>query len=326
MRQEHPDHGHAHHCRGDPGQNAGPTPLDIGPHHRSLRGQQNDHHHQRYGHNPVDHGTPEQCLDRIDRRKLKDQCCQQTDGNHTVETNSIGGFSLQSPAPAHRFRQGIGPGARQYRHSDQTGAQNPQGKEQEGKIPSQRTQGLGCFCSSFDITNTSGVKGERGAENDEVSGEIGKEHSTPTVPGHPTKLPFPEGSLEGNQRCIMLTVEILHLLGGLPKEEVGADGGAKDRDHNGSSVGIQTQTRPEGTQHHLCPRHVDGEHNCPIGQQREGEPLQITDVIVVGNKDLQQQCHDHKQRGHLQIGEASNEMGRFTHRHHISCNVEGIGK
>ena len=87
---------------------------------------------------------------------------------------------------------------------------------------------------------------------------------------------------------------ILHLLGGLPKEEVGADGGAKDRDYNGSSVGIKTQTRPESTEHHLSPRHVDGEHNRAVGQKREGEPLQITDVIVVGNKDLQQQRHDHK--------------------------------
>ena len=82
----------------------------------------------------------------------------------------------------------------------------------------------------------------------------------------------------------------------------------------------------EGSQHHLSPGHVDSEHNRRIGQQREGEPLQITDVTMVGNKDLQQQRYDHKHRGHLQMGEACNEMGRFAHRHHISCNVEGIGE
>lgn len=56
---EHPYYGGAHHSGSDPTQNDHAASSGELAYHRTIRGEQNDHAHERHGDDAIDHSAPE---------------------------------------------------------------------------------------------------------------------------------------------------------------------------------------------------------------------------------------------------------------------------
>ena len=127
------------------------------------------------------------------------------------------------------------------------------------------------------------------------------------------------------RRGAVSCLHVLDLLGRLPEEEVGTDGGAEDADDHGGGVGIRRETGPDRAQRHLTPGNVNREQDRGVGQQGERQPLQEEDVTMIGDEHLQQQRSEHEERRHEMAIEAGDELRDFPHGGDVGGDVEGIG-
>ena len=120
-------------------------------------------------------------------------------------------------------------------------------------------------------------------------------------------------------------LHVFDLFGCLPEEEVGTNGGAEDADDHGSGGRIWCELWPDRPQRHLAPRDMNREQYRCVSQQREGQPLQVDDVAVIGDENLQEQRPEHEEQRHEMAIEASDEFPDFPHSSDVRSNVERIG-
>ena len=73
-----------------------------------VAGQVHHHRHDRYRDEAVDHRTPEQGLDRINRAEVQHHANQRCQRDGTVERLGLPGFTRQSDIPAEHLTHGIG--------------------------------------------------------------------------------------------------------------------------------------------------------------------------------------------------------------------------
>ena len=117
----------------------------------------------------------------------------------------------------------------------------------------------------------------------------------------------------------------LHLLGGLPEEEIGADGRPIDRHHEAKKAGRPLDVRRERGLEEAQPVRLDDERRQHIGEQREGEPLQDLGIAPIGHEDLQQQDAEREENHQQLLWDGHEQIRRRRHRAKIGAHVDGVG-
>ena len=122
-----------------------------------------------------------------------------------------------------------------------------------------------------------------------------------------------------------MELHLLHLLRGLPEEEIGAERGAEHGDDHRCGAGIEGQRRPQQRAPRRCPGHTGDQHHADIGKQREGEPFQQADIAMIGHEQLQQQRNQRQRAGLRQGGHAGDQLRGGAHGGEIGGDVEDVG-
>ncbi len=123
-----------------------------------------------------------------------------------------------------------------------------------------------------------------------------------------------------------MVLDLLDLLGALPEEQVGADGGAEHGHDQGDGRPIELQLRPHDPGPGFGPVHVDDHHHGHIGEQHQGQPFQHPDVAVVGHQQLQQQGDDAEAYGVPgAVALADHHAGGLAHGGQVGPDVDGVG-
>ena len=117
----------------------------------------------------------------------------------------------------------------------------------------------------------------------------------------------------------------LDLLRALPEEEIGADGGAEDRDDQRQRLTRQFDLRHEGADRHRRPVDLHGEDHADIGQQRKGEPLQQPDIAMVGHEHDRQQGEDREGHRVQARVAAQHQLGGSPHGGEVGAEIDGVG-
>ena len=90
-----------------------------------------------------------------------------------------------------------------------------------------------------------------------------------------------------------------------------------------SELGVKL--RPDRAQRHLTPGNVDREQHRGVGQQRERQPFQESDVAVVGDEHLQHQRYQHEDDRHQVTIDAGDEFRDLAHGGDVGGDVERVG-
>ena len=131
------------------------------------------------------------------------------------------------------------------------------------------------------------------------------------------------GALQG--LGVVALLDLLHLLLGLPEEEVGADGGAEDRHHHGHVGRRVADLRDHQALGHLAPGHLHHEGHAHIGEQRQRQPLQDRDVAGIAGEDLQEHG-DQAEGGHVeQLVAADQQPQARAHGAQVRADVDDVG-
>jgi hypothetical protein len=120
--------------------------------------------------------------------------------------------------------------------------------------------------SRLDVSDVRDAQGDCCCENDEIGGRVGIKRAAPRIPPDAAQFARRSGSIIEQWRSARLSAHVLNLFRRLPKEKVGADGGAKDGDDH-SRRSIKVEARPEGAQHDCAPWDVDCKQHRRIGKQ-----------------------------------------------------------
>ncbi len=324
-RDEHPHRRRAHDRRRDPAENDERSAGGERAHHRFPGHKQDDHHHQRNGDETINHRTPKKGLHRTDRRVLDAKAEQHADGDDRVESARITDFPLEARFPAHRFRQGVGGGAREHRHAYQADAQNAQREQLEGEVASERSERARRLGRRRDVGRSRDVERDAGREDYEVGRDVGVKHAAPRVPADAAKFHGRRERIAKERRGAFDRLHVLDFLGGLPKEEIGADGGAEDTHDDGGGVGVEGEFGPDRAQRNFAPRDMNREQHRGVGQQGEGQPFQEKDIAVIGNENLQKQRSEHEKRRHEMAIEPADELAHLPHGGDVGGDVQRIG-
>ena len=108
-----------------------------------------------------------------------------------------------------------------------------------------------------------------------------------------------------HQRLLVrLLIHFLHFLGALPEKQIGADGGAEDRDDGGGGVIGEIGVQPDQAGADRSPVQMHEEHQRDIGEQAEGQDSQKAGIAAVGNEELQAQRQQGEGDGGVMLAEA----------------------
>ena len=128
------------------------------------------------------------------------------------------------------------------------------------------------------------------------------------------------------QRLVALAlVHLLDLLRGLPEEEIGADGGAEDRDHHHEIIGVDDSLRPHRGEQRRAPRDLHGEGGGDIGKQRQRQEFQHRRVASIGQEHLEQGRAGREDQRMLVVEPADDQRERLRHCGDVGGDVESVG-
>ena len=128
------------------------------------------------------------------------------------------------------------------------------------------------------------------------------------------------------QRPVALAlVHLLDLLGGLPEEQIGADGGAEHGDHHHEIIGVDGRLRPHCGDQRRAPWDVHGEGGRDIGEQRQRQEFQHRRIAAVGQEDLEDGRAGREDQRMLVVEPADHQRERLRHRGDVGGDVEGVG-
>ncbi len=170
------------------------------------------------------------------------------------------------------------------------------------------------------------VQRRRRGEHDAERDAVGEEHADPGVDLDAVQV---LGGLLGGlaQRLVPgRGALLLHLLRGLPEEEVGADGGAQHRHERCDVVGAELQLREERGHGRLVPRHVHHEHRTHVAQERQRHPLEQRGVARERHEDLQGERQQREEHDVDLAHPAHQELQRVAHGAQVGGDVDGVGE
>lgn len=259
----------------------------------AARGQQHHHHHDGHRDHAVEHGRPEQLLDRIHRCEAQHHTAHCGRGDHAVEGAPFVLVQAQGQAslPAGGLGHCIGCRTRQHRHSQHPGADDAQTEQEEGEIASQGTQCLGGLRGGLDVGDAGSVQCGCCAQDDEEGDQVGECHAEDRV-GLDAAQVLPHLL----QRRCRRAARILYFLRRLPEEQVRTDRGAEHRHHGQQNFVSAGQLRAHHLAGYLPPVHTQREHHGHVGQQRQRQPLQPAHIGLIRNEHLQH--HGQQAEGH----------------------------
>jgi hypothetical protein len=127
---------------------------------------------------------------------------------------------------------------REYRHTDKSDTENTEREQDKSKVDSQWPKSACSLRRRLNIGDSGHIERDGGREDDEVSGKIGIKHPAPSVPLYAPEFGISRGRVTQERRCPVLCAHFFDLFGGLPKEEVRTDCGAKDANDHGRGIRI----------------------------------------------------------------------------------------
>src|SRR5882762_4561615 len=227
-----------HHSRPQPSQRDQPWPRPETLH--DFLAAHDEHHgtHDRDGHDPVEHGAPDEHLDRIERAESQ---CQADDGgcrDNAVKSDRIRCLRLERGGPPERIGDRIGGRAGENRNGEQAGADDAEREHQEGQFARERPQRIGRVGSRVNVFHPVRVEHRRGRENDEEGDSVGKNHADRRVERYPVDLRLSSARKLTQRTPYLSLVHLLDFLSGLPKEQIGTYRGAEDSDQHQEIVRI----------------------------------------------------------------------------------------
>ena len=119
---------------------------------------------------------------------------------------------------------------------------------------------------------------------------------------------------------------LLNLFGGLPEEQIGADGGSQHGDGQRQEVWCELNRGDHGGAQQRQPVWVNQNAGQQIGQQREGQQLEHARIVAIGDEDFEQQDAHREDDEYHAVGQRGRQQPhRGGHRAQVSADVDGIG-
>ena len=169
-----------------------------------------------------------------------------------------------------------------------------------------------------------GVQRHRRGQDDEEGDQVRHAHADEGVPANPVQF-LGGGLRRGDQRGGALGLLFLDLLGALPEEQVGADGGAEDG-HDHDDPALVRKAREDRMDGDLAPVDLDAEDDGDIGEQRQGQPLQQADIAMIRHEHLQQDRDQREGDGQQVLVGAGHQPSGGPHRRQIGADIDGVGE
>src|SRR5450759_3984980 len=242
-RHDETDAGHAHDDRRQPPDDVEKTAVGPLAHRRAIVRDEHDEDEERRGDQAVEHRAPDEGGDRVDLEDGDDHPDERGRDDDNVELRRPGELVIEPRSPAERLGHAIGRRTRENGHGQHAGPNEPDGEQERGRVAGKRAQRLGGIGGRGDIgLARHEQRGARG-EDDEVGHDLREDHPRHRVP---------QGVLELEPRSSLALPEVaspdadllLHLLAGLPEEEVWRDGRAQERDDDADAVSYTHLTMP----------------------------------------------------------------------------------
>ena len=163
-----------------------------------------------------------------------------------------------------------------------------------------------------------------GGEDDEEHDEVREEHAGHHVGAGAGQLergrapPLPQRAATG--RAVLL-----HLLGGLPEEQIRRDGGAQDADQDREVVVGPLDPRQQGGPQHRRPVGASQEGGEDVGEQHQGEPLEGARDLPVRGPEQQGDDEGRVERRPHRGGYPGHHRARRRHPAQVGPDVDDVG-
>src|SRR5215467_13469062 len=301
-----------------------PEAVHVLAHDLSVVAHEHDEHHERWSKNAIEHRGPEEHPDRIQVEEIEHERADQGQGHDQIEAGRAPEGLIEARSPAIELGHGEGGRAHEDRNGEKARAENADGEEEVRAVAGERPQRLRGLASGLDASHVSPMQGGRRGEDDEVHHEIGKEHANADI--EPGVLELVRGrALPLAQRDEALGFHLLDLVRGLPKEEIGRDGRAEDAHEGHEPLAIPVHGGDDRGPQYLLPVGRREERGDDIGEESNGEPLEILREARVAGVDRRQE-DGHSHDGHHQVGgKTEKHLDGLTHPGEIGGDVEGVG-
>ena len=119
--------------------------------------------------------------------------------------------------------------------------------------------------------------------------------------------------------------DVLGLFGGLPEEEIGADGGAQHRHDGGEVILVEDEAGQHQIHRQPAPVHVHHHHGGEIGEERQRQPFQHLHIAGVIHEDLQPDAEGAEAQHQQPAGRGDKERGGVRHGAEIRPQIDHIG-
>ena len=148
----------------------------MAAHHFFIVPYEQDQKHQGRCHQAIDGRGIVQGPHRINPNKIDRQSDKRGDGDDAVETMRLLQFFTQTRLPTEKFRNGVGRGASQNRHTKQSRSDDAQSEQPIGEVSHQWTKRLSGLRRGIDGGDAAEVKGPGRRQHNHESSDGRKEH------------------------------------------------------------------------------------------------------------------------------------------------------
>ena len=123
----------------------------------------------------------------------------------------------------------------------------------------------------------------------------------------------------------MAAVLFLHLLPGLPEEQVGADGGPENRHQRHRVILVEGEMRHHDIENCGVPRHIGHQDHPGIGKQRKRGPFKHALVLLIAQHHFERDADQPDGDGEGQHWPRHDQRHHRAHRAQVCAQIDDVG-